>query len=472
MWPFGSKTKELFFTNSLTGKKELFVPLRRGRALLYSCGPTVYGPVQIGNLRSFILADLAARALTQAGYRVQRVMNVTDVGHLVGDGDEGEDKMAVGAKREATTPEAIADRYTKQFLEDIAALNIETPQIRFPRASEYIAEDIEMIELLSKKGYTYTTADGVYFDTSKFPSYGELGGLKHAELQAGARVAVGEKRSPHDFVLWRAAKQNDLQQWDSPWGKGNPGWSIECSAMATELLGSQIDIHTGGEDLAAIHHNNEIAQSECSSGKTPFVKYWLHGAFLNANGEKLSKSLGNSFTLGELREKGFHPLSLRYLFLQAHYRSPLSFTLEALTASQEALTRLWRIATDLGAGATKESAASRRLAAALRDDLGTPQALALLWEALQNHTLSADEKRGVLTCAEAVFGLSLLHPPKLSFTLAELPEDIQTIAKERESARAAKDYARSDELRIHLQNRGYAVEDTASGPLFTSSEKE
>lgn len=471
MW---RKPDPLAFTNSLSGEKEAFVPFHSGRATLYSCGPTVYGPVQIGNLRSFVLADLAGRALELAGYKVKRVMNITDVGHMVGDGDTGEDKMAAGAKRDATTPEAIADKYAATFREDIKALNIETGKLKFPRATEYIKENIAMVRKLEKKGHTYRTDDGVYFDTSTFPSYGKLGGLSKADVQA-TRVDASGKKNPQDFVLWRTAKEGDLQQWDSPWGCGNPGWSIECSAMSSSLLGERIDVHTGGEDLAAIHHNNEIAQSECASGKSPFVRYWLHGAFLTVGGEKLSKSLGNSYILSDLTARGIHPLALRYLFLQAHYRSSLSFSFEALSASAEALTRLWRAARGLLSDGkdTKPSEASKKIKAALLDDLGTAQAIALLWEALSSSALTAPEKRGALEVAEAVLGLSLMNPPGLSqsLSLSALPEDVRQLAQERESARMARDFARSDELRIHLKKRGYAVDDTPSGPLFTRIER-
>lgn len=469
------KPEPLFFTNSLTGEKEAFTPLKKGHATLYSCGPTVYGPVQIGNLRSFILADLVGRVLHSSGYQTKRVMNITDVGHLVGDGDEGEDKMAAGAKRDNSTPEAIAERYTTLFLEDISLLNIETDKLKFPRATDYIKENIRMVRKLEKKGFTYTTEDGVYFDTTKFDGYGKLGGLSKSDLRSGARVDASGKKHPQDFVLWRTAKANDLQQWDSPWGKGNPGWSIECSAMATKLLGERVDLHTGGEDLASIHHNNEIAQSECASGRHPFVTCWLHGAFLTANGEKLSKSLGNSHTLADITARGIHPLALRYLFLQAHYRSPLSFSFEALAGSAEALTRLWRAAKGLFAEGTdtKESDASRKIQSQLRDDLGTPQAIATLWEALGSETLTPAQKRGALKAADAVLGLSLLTPPGLSesIPLSDLPKDLQVLAREREEARKERNFARSDELRIHLKDGGYAVEDTPSGPLFTPIER-
>lgn len=475
MWPFRSNTKRIplpSFTNTLTGQKELFVPHTFGKATIYSCGPTVYGPVQIGNLRSFILADLAARTLALAGYKVKRVMNITDVGHLVGDADEGEDKMVVGAKREQTTPEAIAERYTKHFFEDIEKLGIRIHELTFPRATAYIKEDIEMIRKLERKGFTYRTSEGIYFNTAKFPSYGALGNLAHTQVRAGARVALGEKRSPHDFVLWRNAKDGDLQKWESPWGVGNPGWSIECSVMSSALLGAQIDIHTGGEDLAHIHHNNEIAQSEAASGKHPFVRYWLHGAFLTIGGEKLSKSAGNSFTLADVLNRGIHPLALRYLFLTAHYRSPLSFSWEALQSAEDALKRLWKIARTVKKDSGEKEAntvSHQALKTALFDDIGTPQALALLWNTLQDTSLDAREKWTWIVIADSVFGLSLTKPPEASdpVLINDLPEDIQPIARNREEARKNKDFAASDTLRIHLKERGYLVEDGPSGSTYT-----
>lgn len=475
MWSFKKNVvADIRLTNTLTGAKELFKPITTGRVLLYSCGPTVYGPIQIGNLRSFVLGDLVARMLTLSSYRVKRIMNITDVGHMVGDGDGGEDKMAVGAARDATTPEAIAERYTKLFLENIEALGLDTRAIIFPRATGYIKEQIEMIRALEKKGFTYKTGDGVYFDTAKFPDYGMLGGLRNVELRAGARVELGEKRLAHDFALWRTAKPNDLQQWDSPWGKGNPGWSIECSAMATTLLGTQIDIHTGGEDNAPIHHNNEIAQSECASGQHPFVRYWLHGAFLTMGGEKLSKSLGNSYTLKDITDRGFHPLALRYLFLQAHYRSPLSFSWEALEAAREALESLWRKTRALRVASGAKAApskASEDLSKAFADDLSTPQALALLWNIPSE--LTPQEQWGVIETADAVLGLSLVEPPQDNRITRneDLPSDLRAIDLERKEARANKDFAKSDGLRIHFEKRGYLVEDTASGTIYIPKQK-
>lgn len=474
MWPFTTKKQgsaPLYFTNTLSGKKELFVPLNSGRATLYSCGPTVYGAQHIGNLRAAVFADTIARALKSAGYRVRRVINITDVGHLVGDGDEGEDKMSVGARAEKTTPEAVATRYTTRYMDDIKALNLDLHDIHFPRATEYIPQQVAMIVALEKKGLTYKTEDGIYFDTEKFPSYGKLGNTREVEQKGGLRVDAGGKKDPRDFALWRFSGPNDLQKWESPWGEGNPGWSIECSAMARALLGETIDIHSGGQDHIAVHHNNEIAQSEGSSGR-PLARYWMHNAFLTIEGAKISKSVGNVHTLSDVTERGFHPLALRYFFLQAHYRTPLSFSWEALAAADEGIRRLWNVVRDLPKKG-KVSDTSRRLRALMQDDLATPQALALLWEALKDADLTAAEKRGVVEAADELMGLSLTEPPEApaAFTLASLPSEVREMAQAREEARARKDFAASDELRIHLRDRGYAVEDGPSGPLFTRIER-
>jgi cysteinyl-tRNA synthetase len=473
MWPFRSKkplasAAPIFFTNTLTGGKEPFSPRKAGVVTMYSCGPTVYGPQHIGNLRAALFSDTIARVLTGAGFHVRRVTNITDVGHLVGDGDEGEDKMNVGAAREKRSPAEIAARYTNQYLEDIRALNIDTNDILFPHATEYIAEQIAMIRALEEKGYAYRTGDGVYFDTSKYPNYGKLGGVAEVRLLGGARIKIEDsKRNLHDFALWRKAKPNDLQKWDSPWGWGNPGWHIECSAMIRSLLGPEIDIHTGGMDHIPVHHNNEIAQSEAVTGK-PLARYWLHEAFITIEGEKISKSLGNEVLLTDITARGHHPLSLRYFYYQASFRTPVSFSWESLAAADEALGRLWRLAHDVivdSKGKRGETDRTRRMTAVLRDDLATPAALALLWETLRDEEVSPSEKHGVLAAADAVLGLSLLAPPKSDGPLAtaDLPESIQALVRARDEARGAKDYKRSDELRDELAFRGYRVDDSDEG---------
>ena len=466
-----NRTTQVFFTNTLSGKKELFISQRPGLVLLYSCGPTVYDRAHIGNLRAYIFSDTIARVLHEAGYRVQRVINITDVGHLVGDGDRGEDKMAVGAKREHTTPEEIATRYTKLFIDDLHDLNIDTDDIRFPRATDYMKEQIALAKTLEEKGFAYRLADGLYFDVQKFPSYGKLGGLSHVQMEAGARVAVvAGKRHPADFVLWRKAKPNDLQQWERPWGRGNPGWHIECSAIIRSLLGIEIDIHTGGEDHIAVHHNNEIAQSEAASGRT-FVHYWMHGAFLNMQNEKVSKSLGNVVYLSDITAKGFHPLALRYFFLQAQYRTPLSFSYDALASAENALERLWKISREVALESKEKSEASEaddRFLAAMRDDLATPAALGILWDSLKSDDYTPEEKWQLIKDADAHFGLALLNPPTVG-TLAEtdIPKELKEMLARREAARASKDFKEADRIRDDIENSGYHVDDGPNGPVLT-----
>jgi cysteinyl-tRNA synthetase len=478
----------LFYTNTLTGKKENFIPLKPGFVKMYSCGPTVYSRAHIGNMRAYVFSDLIARSLLANGYHVRRVINITDVGHLVGDGDEGEDKMEMSAKAEGLRAEEITARYSKLFTQDLEQLGIDTTNILFPHATEYIQEQIKMIQELEKKSYTYRTNDGIYFDTSKSLDYGALGGISEAELKSGDKttledritIAAGrrisenkDKRHPADFALWKFSPTTGRrqQEWRSPWGIGFPGWHIECSAMIRALLGDEIDIHTGGIDHIPIHHNNEIAQSEGVFGK-PFVRYWIHGAFLNIEGEKISKSLHNDSYVPELPEKGIHPLALRYFFLQAHYRSPISFSWDALTASNEGLNRLWRLCATIAQeakGISSPSKEQKQIRTFLNDDLGTPQALAYLWEILRDEDMSPKQKLGIIEAAEPVLGLSLLNPPESARqrTPAELPDDIQKIVQEREKARLSRDFEKADLLRAKLANRGYRVDDAPSGPLLT-----
>ncbi|MFA6519469.1 MAG: cysteine--tRNA ligase [Candidatus Paceibacterota bacterium] len=462
---------QVFFTNTLSGSKELFISQRPGIATMYTCGPTVYGQQHIGNLRPGMLADTIARTLAATGYRVRRVINITDVGHLVGDGDRGADKIAIGAAREKTTPQAIADRYAKLFIEDLGDLGIDTNDISFPRATDYIKEQIALAKTLEEKGFAYFLPSGLYFDTQKFPGYGKLGGLGGAHLSAGARVeVVKDKRHSSDFVLWRTAKPNDLQQWDSPWGRGNPGWHIECSAMIRSVLGQEIDIHTGGEDLAQIHHNNEIAQSEAASGRT-FVHYWLHNAFLTMNGEKVSKSTGNVVYLSDIVEKGFDPLALRYFYLQAHYRTPLSFSWDALAGAAGALERLVKFSRDIAEESGRESAPSEsrdRFLAAMRDDLATPQALGILWDSLKSEEYAPEEKWGLIQDAEIHLGLNLTCPSISNVVeSSDLPENMRILLEQREKARTVKDFAAADRLRSELEKGGYHVDDGPNGPVLT-----
>ncbi len=458
---------QLFFHNTLSDKKELFIPLKPGRVSMYSCGPTVYNRQHIGNLRGNVFSDTIARTLEGAGYYVRRVTNITDVGHLVSDEDEGEDKMALGAAREKKSPDEIATRYTKLFKDDLAELNVAIEDIEFPRATEYIKEQIALAKTLEEKGFAYRLPDGLYFDIEKFPGYGKLGGIHADTRPVRARIgAVAGKKNPHDFALWRTAKPHDLQQWDSPWGRGNPGWHIECSAMIRALLGPEIDIHTGGEDLVSVHHNDEIAQSEAAGSRT-FVRYWMHNAFLTMNGDKISKSLGNVVYLSDVVAKGYAPLALRYFFLQAHYRTPMSFSWDALAAANEALSRLERIAREVQAdarGRSKDSPIRDRFLALIRDDLATPQAIGSLWESLKSEDYTPEEKWGLIEDADLHLGLSLIND---DVTAEPVPAPVLELLAEREKARAGRDFASADRLRALIERSGYRVEDGPNGAVLT-----
>lgn len=461
----------LFFTNTLSGRKDLFTPIKAGVVTLYSCGPTVYSRAHIGNLRPYVFADVLARTLAASGYHVRRVINITDVGHLRGDGDAGEDKMEAGAKAEGMRAEDIAARYTKTFLDDIRLLNIDTSDISFPKATEYIEEQIDIIRKLEEKGFTYRTGDGIYFDTKQFPAYGALdhSGEKMREeafAEIGRRIAGNaEKKHPADFALWKFSPrgQKRQQEWSSPWGVGFPGWHIECSAMARALLGQPLDIHTGGIDHIPVHHTNEIAQSEAAFGK-PLARFWMHGAFLTIDNRKISKSEGDDLYLSDIEERGHSPLALRYLFLQANYRSPLSFTWESLAAADAALDRLQRASRLINTeakGRARQSDTSRRMIAILRDDLATPAALALLWETVKDEDMEREEQLAVIEAADAVLGLKLLAEE------AMIPAHTQALLRERDIARITKDFAKSDALRIHIEQSGYHVEDGPSGTIVT-----
>jgi len=492
MWPFSRSSKPLqpgpiFLTNTLGGAKQQFVPLKPGTATMYTCGPTVYSRAHIGNMRSNIFSDTLARVLMQNGLRVRRVTNITDVGHLTGDNEgdanTGEDRLEKSAREAGRDAQEIAAHFTKLFLEDMAALNVHTEDIHFPYATNYIPEQIAMVQALEKAGHTYRTHDGIYFDVSTFPGYGKLGNIPQEHIKDGhvgsvaERVALAgrarikenaEKRNPADFALWKFSPAGVVrqQEWPSPWGRGFPGWHIECSAMSKALLGIELDIHTGGMDLIPVHHNNEIAQSESANGK-PFVRYWLHSAFLTVDEERIGKSMGNAIYITDIVERGFHPLALRYFFLQANYRSPLSFSWDALAASSEALNRLWKISREMKAaskGVAVYGPESERLRALAADDLGTPRVIAALWEIVRDDELPPKRIWAALETAEAVLGLSLTNPPHMQNAPVSIPKDVEQLVKEREEARVARNFARADELRVHIEERGYAVEDRPQGP--------
>ena len=374
--------------NTLSRQKETLEPIKSGLVTMYSCGPTVYNYAHIGNLRTYVFMDLLRRALRADGYKLKGVMNVTDVGHLMSDADDGEDKMAKAAAEQHKRPEEIAAYYTEIFMRDIARLNIGKPEI-VAKATDHIDDMIAYVEALVEKGYGYETSDGIYFDIGKFPEYGKLSRLNLDDQIAGARVEVNtEKRHPADFALWKKAPKEHIMQWPSPWGMGYPGWHIECSTMSRKYLGDVLDIHTGGVDHIPVHHENEIAQSEALVGHKT-VDYWMHGEFMLVDGGKMSKSLGNTYTLDQLAERGYEPLDFRYFCLNAHYRKKLNFTFEGLSAAQTAHRRLKTlVAACREANAVTPPDVLEKARADFRqavdDDLNIPLALGVLWTLLKN----------------------------------------------------------------------------------------
>ena len=468
------------FFNTLTRTLEPFNPRVAGQASIYTCGPTVYHYAHVGNMRAYVFADVLRRTLELAGYTVEHVMNITDVGHLVSDGDDGEDKMEVAKRREGKTAWDVAKYYEDVFFKHCAMLNIKRPH-QTPRATAYIAEQIAMVEKLEAQGLTYLTDDGVYFDTSKFPDYGKLAKLDKEGLQAGKRVDNSGKRNKTDFALWKFSPQNAQRdmEWDSPWGKGFPGWHIECSAMATALLGPQLDIHTGGIDHIPVHHTNEIAQSECANGCSPFAGVWLHCNFLQLAEEKMSKSKGNIITVESLPEKGFYPLSFRYLCLTAHYRSELRFTEEAMQAAKSALNKLIKASaeyfTEAAPAQASLSTAGQAYAddfmAALAHDLNTAEALAVMWKMLGDSSLSNPEKRALLQKMDSVLGFDL--PTLYKYAegavtafkegVGEAGIDVEMNVARRYHAKKNKDFATADAIRFGLTESGIELEDVPEG---------
>lgn len=449
--------------NTLGRKKEVFRPIEDKTVRLYSCGPTVYWFAHIGNLRAFLITDFLRRVLAYNGFNVRSVMNITDVGHLVGDSDEGEDKMIVAMRREGKTATEIARFYEQAFLEDIKRLNI-LPADTYCRATEHIPEQIALVEQLEKNGFTYKTSDGIYFDTSKLASYGQLSGQTLSEKEAGARVAIGDKKHGTDFALWKfspkdAGSQREME-WDSPWGVGFPGWHVECSAMSKKYLGVPFDIHTGGVDHIAVHHENEIAQTLGADGVLE-ANVWLHNEMITVDGGKMAKSLNNIYTIKDLEERGYDPLAYRYFVLGAHYRRQLNFSFEALDASAEALRKLKHKARQLSVGSEGSELHEQKFLAAVNDDMNLPQSLAALWEMLDDNALDPAMQGASLRKFDSVLGLGL---ETIIGVPLDIPEAVVRLVEEREQARLAKDWKKSDELRDLIIESGYLVEDTADGP--------
>ena len=439
-----------------TRSQREFTPLKPGEVGLYTCGPTVYNYAHIGNLRTYLFEDGLVRTLKLNGYRVNHVMNITDVGHLVSDGDDGEDKMEAGSRRTGQTAWTIAALYTDAFRADLKWLNIVEPDI-WCKATDHIPEQISFIEAIEKKGYIYRTSDGIYFDTSKQSDYGYLGRLDISGLQAGARVDLGEKKNPTDYALWKFSAPEDHRQmeWDSPWGRGFPGWHIECSAMAHKFLGAYFDIHCGGEDHITVHHPNEISQTEAAYG-TRLANFWMHGYFILLNSAKMSKSSGEFLRVQVLIDKGYDPIAYRYLCLTAHYRSQLMFSWDALDAAQTALARMRVNFIALGEAAVEPDADFvTRFIAMLNDDLNFPQGLALAYELLKSELASGVKKATLLKFDEA-FGLGLgAWVP----STVDVPDRVRAVADLRWTARSAKDWTEADRLRGELTVLGWTMKD-------------
>lgn len=470
-------SKPIYLYNTESRSLEAFTPLKPGVVTMYSCGPTVYDYAHIGNLRSYVFSDLLKRTLEYNNYTVKHTINFTDFGHLSDDGDAGEDKMMKGLKREGkpvtlAAMRELSDTYIDAFLDDFADLRIKPPT-QFARASDYIQQQIQLIKTLDEKGYTYETKDGLYFDTEKFAQYGRLGNIDLTALKSGARVEANpDKHHPADFAVWKKG----LLGWDSRWGKGFPGWHIECSAMAIATLGKQIDIHTGGIDHIHTHHNAEIAQSECATGKQ-FVRYWLHNEFITIDKTKISKSLGNTINLRHLHDQGFSGDDYRYWLLTAHYRSPVNFSIDALKAAKQALFRLKRHVFEeyKNAPTTVDSTYAGTFHTIINNDLDSPRAIALMWDVVKDASLSPGSKCATLKHFDQVLSLGLNDElDDALFALGvvsktDLPADIQAIVNEREAARIARNWDESDRLRTLLNMQGYTIEDSAQGPKVSKT---
>lgn len=445
--------------NTLTRRKEELTTVTPNEVKMYSCGPTVYSQAHMGNMRAYVFMDMLRRVAKFNGYKVKGVMNITDVGHLTSDADAGEDKMEKAAKKTGRSPWEIAAYYTDLFLKDIARLNIGRPEI-IAKATDHIDDMLEFVKALVEKGYGYETSDGIYFDISKFPSYGKLSGNTHLDDNiAGARVDVNsEKRNPADFALWKKAPKEHIMQWDSPWGKSYPGWHIECSTMSRKYLGDLFDIHTGGVDHIPIHHENEIAQSEALLGH-PAVNYWMHVEFMQVDGRKMSKSLGNTYTLDQLEERGYSPMDFRMFCLNTHYRKKLNFTFEGMDSAKTAYSRLLGLVKACANSTAKTDSAiidefKKQFTSDVSDDLNVPLGLGDVWTLLKNPP-SKDIYDAVIW-ADSVLGLSL---DKYDEVKAEVPADIKELAEKRWAARLAKNWAESDALRASLAEKGWTVLD-------------
>ena len=452
--------------NTLSRSKERFVPLKPGKAGIYTCGPTVYGRAHIGNLRAYIFADTLCKVLRYNDFKVKQIINITDVGHLVSDADDGEDKMDVAVRIEHISPQEIAQKYTDLYVQDCNRLRI-TPPTMYVKATDLIAEMISYVTELVDKGFAYEISDGIYYDIEKYPDYGCLSKLDLENQQAGARVEVNpEKRNPYDFAIWKKAAPEHLQQWDSPWGKGYPGWHIECSAISLKYLGERFDIHTGGVDHIPIHHENEIAQSYGHSGQIP-ADYWMHSEFIQIDKGKMSKSLGNVYSLDDLMERGYEPAAYRYMCLNAHYRKQLNFTWDGIKAAQTAINRLRAAVykrTQAQSPAISEAVMNQYrndFKEAINDDLNIPKAMSVVWD-LARSSHSGQDVEGLFMEFDQVLALGLLEYEPEAETI-RLSEEQEQLIAERLQARQERNWKRADEIRDLFNAQGLELIDTPNG---------
>lgn len=458
--------------NTMSRKIEEFKPLVPGQVSFYSCGPTVYWNQHLGNMRTFITNDIMKRMFMANGYKVKHVMNYTDVGHLTSDADTGDDKMEKGAAREGKSVWDIAKTYIDSVESDMKELNIIMPTT--PRATDYIAEQIDLVKKLEELGYTYIIpGKGVYYDTSKFPNYGALSGQDLSKIKSGARIDDAGKRNPTDFMLW-AFSPNDKKremEWNSPWGKGFPGWHIECSAMSRAILGPHFDIHTGGQEHINIHHTNEIAQSEPIVG-SPWVNYWVHYAWLLAKDGKMSKSAGDALTVPLLKSKGYDPMEFRYLMLLGHYRQPIEFSWASLDAAttgyKNIVKKIAAVITDANGHVSKTAASAvwhDKMLASVSDNLKTATAIVDFQEMLKDDTLTAGEKLGLVQFADDLLGLQFINRAQnlLAEESAPIPAEVQKLADDRAAAKAAKDWALADKIRKVVEDMGWLIQDSKEG---------
>lgn len=442
--------------NSLSKKLEIFKPLKKNQVSFYACGPTVYQTAHIGNLRTYLFEDILKRVLEFNGYKVKHIINITDVGHLVSNADSGEDKVEMAAKKQGKTAKNITKYYADLFKLDIKALNIKNPN-KFAWASKYIKEQIDLIKKIEANGYVYITSDGVYFDTAKFKNYGRLG-----------KISIGKCRVKHDkdkhresdFALWKFSKSDEKrqQEWDSPWGRGYPGWHLECSAISMAELGQPFDIHAGGEDHIAIHHNNEIAQSEAAYNK-PLANYWVHGAFMLIDKNKMSKSKDNFLTLSDLEKDGFEAIVFRYLVISSHYRNKLNFSMAALKNASKSLYKLGSLFSQKATGGKINKIYLNKFIKAINDDLNMPKAMTVVWSLAKSNKVKLADKQATLLEFDKVLGLNLGN-------FKQLPSDIKKLADNRRKAQIDKDYNKADKLRDKIEKAGWLIEDTPEGSRF------